>query len=127
MNSLQKKFREVTARCLRESGAIKGIPIEEVTPEGAKVIRKHVGTFAQWEPEDGMPVEVERVDGSRYGATWSGYYEMPGMDPLHSIGYSVGNGFSHGILGSADRLVTEVPTLAEWKQYRAIIESKKRR
>ena len=102
--------------------------MEELEPVRVQMIKRYPAIFAEWKPSDGMPVLIKREDGTVYAATWSGYYELgEGEAPLHSIGYWLGEagGWSHGVLGKTDRLISSVPTLAEWKQYRAIIEGRK--
>lgn len=103
--------------------AKKSYNLQDLTPMSRLIIRQHPTVFANWHPYIGLPVMIRSI-GKDYPATWNGYYELGTGEAIHSIGYWVGDRWSHGMLSSGETLLTTVPSFQEWKQYRAIIERK---
>lgn len=113
---------------------VREVPIEEgsegVQPqtkkgvqEGREVPELQRDVAADVPPEAlEHPVQVEAPDGTRRTAFFNGYYDMPGMEPLVSVGYKLPNGhLSHGAV-KPSQVIGKIPSLEEWKRSREEIK-----
>jgi t-SNARE complex subunit (syntaxin) len=64
-------------------------------------------------PTNQYPVEVRKADGTIYPAVFSGYWELGDKTPA-SIGRMVAGSWSHGMLLDSEKILTAVPSPAEW-------------
>jgi len=65
-------------------------------------------------PGGHIAVKIKRADGTVYDAVMNGYQEVPGGEPIPSIGRQKAGGWSHGYLKDGETLVTKVPSPEEF-------------
>jgi hypothetical protein len=66
-------------------------------------------------PKRHVPIEIEREDGSKYGAVMNGYYDLGGSKGSQpSVGRMIDGGWSHGMLRDGEKIVSAHPSPKEW-------------
>jgi hypothetical protein len=66
-------------------------------------------------PKRHVPIEIEREDGSKYGAVMNGYYDLGGSKGSQpSVGRMIDGGWSHGMLRDGEKIVSPHPSPKQW-------------
>jgi len=104
------------AKTARSESVGIGTAPEGVLSASDQVKAKYPDRFANDDGGDGIAIEIRRADGVVVPGVLNGYYDetIPSVGKWSPGGENVAPGWSHGILGPGEEIVTAVPSQSEW-------------
>lgn len=88
----------------------------EFNDDSKSVLAKYKDYFGLSLPEGQWPVEIQRADGTIYPAVVNGYWDYPGRGHVPSVGSRTETGWTHGVLGSDERVLTKIPGPSSYRR-----------